>query len=359
MTIIRVIRNLLPSVASGGGGTSAIETAAAGLVAGDDIVLTGVTWTGGDVPVDDDFNWNNKGHCDPVRRRLYFATKNAGDNVAMQHCVYEFDANTFHCENCGFNHQGHVYDSVAYDHADGKAYLVPGGGQGSLIYETTPTNTSPGTLVSTGKDANDEIAGIMYAGSGWFVSSEGAMDIHPNLFGAGAAGLVIVCKRGLGAWRKSTNVFSVILGTGTFDNCNIPTVVYSRGLGACILTTNINSNAAYRVVSSSSVIQINDTPIAFGPDQGTTVSASVCDDPNEGATVYALEKLNNGRVWKYSAGTWALQSGVTHPFHGDGDEEDWVIIAGYGLALPGRCPIIAIERTTSGNPRIRLWRPDT
>lgn len=339
-----------------------IRQKAASLAAGENYLFQGsdaVTWVGGDVPIDADFNWNNKFHWDPVRGRAYLSTKHAGQDASMQHAVYDEVAHTWHSENCGFNRSGHVYDTCAYDHADGTGYQTPGGGKDSFLYVTTPTSTSPGTLVSTGKDAYSEISGIMYASTQDYVSGEGAMDIHPNLFGTADAGMVIICKRGIGAWRKSTNIYSQILGTGNFDNCDVPSVVYCRGLDAAIVCANspqTGTESAWRVNRNNSITQIQTPPIDFGPDRDPSqpTTAVLIDSPNGDATLYALER-DAGQVYKYTAGTWALQS-FTHPFAGGGERRDFMAAAGYGLGA-----IIGIERTTgtSGFGRMRLWRPNS
>jgi fibronectin type 3 domain-containing protein len=338
-------------------GQSALLTACEALSSGDNVILS-TTWTGGDIPTDQDINWNNKFHYDHIRGIAYMATKLQNVSTAMTHAFFDESTSTWLSENCGFDRNGHVYDSSAYDYTTGTGYLVPGGGRDNFLYRTT---WSPGSALSTpsptSKDANTEISSIMYASSGDFISSEGAMDYHPNLFGEGLGGMVIVCKRGIAAWRKSTDTYSVILSSsGIWDNADIPSCVYSRGLDACIVCINgpeTGTAKAYRVSRNNSITVINTPPMAFGPDSLSVDSAALVDDPLGRATVYALDRTSAKRVWKYSSGSWVLQ-GFTHPFTGLGDTTDFLVAAAYGRGV-----IMGLERVNTGNlrPRLRLWKP--
>lgn len=340
-------KQLLITIAAGD--TSPLGTFAATLTTpGSSGLLPGVTWGGTDIPNNDDFNWNNKWFLDEGLGIGYGATKNAGDPVAMQHFVYDRANNIFRAANCGFNKNGHVYDAIAYKRGSSQGYLMPGGSITNQVYRTTlsaGSNPPVPTLLATAPSG-----GIM-AGSGNFVTGESSMEHHPNLFAPGDGGVLILCQFGVLAMRDSTLAFSTIIPAGQFSLADTPAMMYSRGLDAVIVTTN-SSSKAYRINAGGTWTAIDNTPMYFGPDRGSPDTAALIDDPVGAATVWAIEKVPSGRVWKLTSGTsWSLQASVAQPMTASSDSEDWMIAAD---RLTG-C-FVAIERTgTTG--RVRVVRP--
>ncbi len=335
-----------------------IAQAAANLAAGEQTGTSFTTsWTGSSIPIDTYWNWNNKWFIDGPNDLGYGATKLANSNGSMHHFVYDMVNNIFRSANCGFNTSGHVYDCVAYDYDDARGFLVPGGGRDdTLWYTDVVPGSTPANPTSFGDTAATAISSIMYT-TGSFISAEGAMDYHPNLYGAGQGGWVIVCQKGIAARRKSTGVYSTIMGAGTFINADVPGCVYSRGLDACVVAINgpgTGTAMTYKVTNSTTITTLSAQPMSLGPDRNNT-GAALVDAPNGQATVYALERVANGKVWKLSGTSWELQT-YTHPFIGLGSAEDFMVAPYYDYGC-----FVALERVNTGNryARLRLWRPNT
>jgi hypothetical protein len=317
------------------------------------------TWTGGGLPKGDDLNWIMKFHYDPVRQMAFTVTKIQNCNTCMEHAWYDELANQWISENCGFNAAGHAFDCVAYDHAEGVGYLVPGGGQDDVLWKSTWTRgQSLSKPVIASSHAEGQIDELMYPTKDNFVSGALAQDWHPNLFGPGDGGMVVICQKGIAGWRKSTDTWHVIVPRGNFSiGPDHPGCVYSRGLDAVIASPNKDNNKLFKIDDYQTWISSDDpgldpAPIDFGFDHGGHPIAAIVDDPLERPTIYALEKTGSGRVWKYSNGKWALQS-FKHPFTAtDNGGENWMVAAMYGHGC-----IWALERT-SGLPRSRVWRPN-
>lgn len=333
---------------------SALANAAAGLAAGENIVLA-TSWVGTDIPTDQTWNWNNKWFIDEPNALGYGATKRQNAPDSMVHFVYDMNNNIFRSVNCGFSRTGHVYDCIAYDYSLGRGYLVPGGGTGddALWYTDLVPGSNPALPQAISEAAYSSIPSILYASSQAFVSNSSAMDFHPNLFGTGDGGHVIVTQKGIAARRKSTGAYSILFSQSSQIGSN-PCCVYSRGVDACIVQLGLGGNV-YRVSSNTNVTLITSCPLDLGPDHSGTSVAALVDSPFGDSTMYAIEKVASGRVWKLTGGnTWSLQT-YTHDFSASvtGPSMDFQVAAYYGH----NC-IVAIERTGTFG-RLRLWRPNS
>jgi hypothetical protein len=196
------------------------------------------------------------------------------------------------------------------------------------------------------------------------VSAEGGCAFHPNLFGVGDPGVVVLCQRGVIAWRKNTNTWHQIPGlyTGTVVG-DVPTCVYITGLGA-VIVSNGDSFDTWSITSGPTVTQLQDAPFKCGAVSWDSTSPAdahggiIVDDPQQRATCYILEKTHSTatqtrQVYKYSAGTWVLQS-YGHPFVSpQSSGEDWAAITLYGYGT-----ILGLERINN-TFRARIWRPNT
>jgi hypothetical protein len=339
---------------------TALSDLTASLAPGQSSTELGCTWTGGGQPTGDDLNWINKFHYDPVRQVAFINTKRQNCNTCMEHGWYDEKTNQWVSENCGFNAPGHAWDAVGYDHAQGVGYVIPGGSRDDVLYASTWTPGQPLSRPTIATStASGQINTILYSGNYTFASGSAAMDWHPNLFGSGEPGMVIVCQKGIGGWRKSSNTWHIIVPSGNYSiPPNSPGCVYSRGLGAVIASVNKDGRKLFKIDDYNSWISSNDpgldaAPIDFGFDHGGASIAAIVDDPLERPTMYALEKNGSNRVWKYNNGKWTVQS-FKHPFVGrDNYGENWMVAAMYGHGC-----IWALEGGGSGLPRSRIWRPD-
>jgi hypothetical protein len=270
----------------------------------------------------------------------------------MKHAWYNESTNQWVSENCAFNSPGHIYDCIGYDHSTGIGYIVPGGGSGDdKLWKSTWTKGQPLERPTVGSSsAGPQIPTILYAGNDHFVSGSSAMDWHPNLFGPGDGGMVVVCQRGIAGFRKSTYRFHIIVSGASVDH---PVCVYSRGLDAIIAC---NGNTVYKIDDyqtwiSSADPGLDPAPVDFSFDHGGAAVAALVDDPLGRPTLYALEKGSGGRVWKYNRGAWDLQS-FRHPFTArDNNDENWMVAAMYGHGC-----IWALEQGPL--PTSRIWRPN-
>jgi chitodextrinase len=323
------------------GGPTALSQDMATLSAGGSKLSTAIATTG--LTTSNTINgnvipWQSRGFYDELRRQIYYMGKSAqsqgGDG---RHYVYDEDDNTWDDGFPSFlagSNSGHVYEAHTYDPDAGDQYFLQYGTK-------TMRFLAQGANIDTGWEL-DHASNYPFASTFNGVTGEHASGWFPNLNGAGDGGVVNVSGIGLMAWRKSTNTWAQLNSYSLGGTINHGAACYSRGLNALICTLGTDLRA-YRVDQGPTVTAIQNTPINFSYDTGVLL-----DDPNEGATVYALEKLGS-RVWKYSAGTWALQA-FTHPFQ---TTASWV-----GITLYGMGGFLGIERFNNFF-RFRLWKPNS
>lgn len=306
-------------------------------------------------------NWHDRHFYDATRRKFRFVgKKQASLGGQARHIEYDEATNAWTASGQLWGDElGHMYSSVAFDEVAGDLYtntLQTGDRVRKWVQ-----GTSLDTWAFATSDGATPLDSIDYSSQNKFVSGEGGCAWHPNLFGAGSGGLIVICQRGVAAWRKSTDTWQILSGLYTAVG-DAPTCTYIAGLGAVILT-NGSTLKAWRITQGPTVAAINDTPVHVGPVSWTSgtnnVGGLLIDDPQKRNTCYILEKTQDTsstltrRVWKYNAGAWDLQT-YGHPFFSSQTGgEDWSGCAVYGYGV-----IHALERV-SNSLRSRIWKPNS
>lgn len=344
--------------------TSQLSIAAAGLSAGQS--TTTVSDTTGFLPDrfgDQEINWVQTFHYDETRNIAWgMCQRHSSGDYAPFHFEYDEATDVWTCEECTpslVDGAAHVFSLPSYDIATGNRYYLEEGGRTAFMERWEPgDNLSDWTQV--GDDMNTDIAAMMN-NSARLVSGAGAMAFHPNLFGAGNPGLVLIAQEGLVQYRVSTGVYSILIpDDGSITDGGVePGLIYCRGLDSVVVCSN-NSAAdrrAWLIEAGGTVTAIEDTPVQVGPDFDGSPGACPVDDPLEGNRIYLLEREGTQRVWTYNntLDQWDLE-GFNHPFEGrTGREEDFMCAAVYGKGC-----IWGLENDSSTtNIRDRLWRPDS
>lgn len=344
------------------GGLSTLAQAVASLSAGQSALFNGTNGLSSSNTISGNvLTWQARAHYDEVRKQIYFVGKSAQSQGGFgRFMIYDEAADSWTADLPSFLDGavlGHVYDAHTYDWATGDVYFPQYGTK--LVRKWTQGSA----LTSWNLDAasNFTFASTFNGGTG-----EHAAAWHPNLYGTGDGGLVIMGQVNAGtatifAWRKSTNTWASLGTTPASGTIDRATALYCRGLNAVILTTG-SQLSAFRVDAGPTLTRIDDTPVLFGFPNVGSVGGVVVDSPFEDATVYALEKHTTGRrVWKLTGSTsWTLQSGVAHTFvSNDSAAINWVAAPLYGLqSAGGRRGIMSIERTGT-TVRTRIWIPPT
>ena len=338
---------------------SVLSNAAAALDFGEDSLVS----TSFSTSVGNNYlNWICNFHYDPVRRKSWFMAQIAATS-APKHYEYDEDTNIWtggSTVGLGPNQHTHVYDNPTYDHVTGTRYYIEGANSDTVWKWDIGDNLLTGWTESA-RSASLDIPSILANDTEFWDTSEGASEWHPNLFGANQGGLVIVCRRGVGAYNPRTDIYSVIIPNTTWTSgIDTPAALYCRGLDA-VFVWNRQNDQTFKITDSTTYSPLtwpSNVAAGIGPDPTGGGNAKPVDDPAEGATFYCLEDNATRRVWKYNSGadTYDLQS-FSHPFQSSdaGSPEDFQIAAMYDHKT-----IMAIERTTSGDfARMRVWRPNS
>jgi hypothetical protein len=333
---------------------TALSIAAAGLSAGQSVIFTGSGLTSANTANGNILNWQTRAHYDQERQLVRFMGKRQviSGTTDARHIVYDELTHSWQASgDLGFPLTGHIYDAVGYDEDTGDFWNARYASDRvrRWVYGTALNAfIDPAT-----SDPNTGITSIMANGTTFTSSGTPTACWHPNMYGAGDHGLVVLCNEGAGVWRKNTNTWHVLVNyaSSTPGTLNRGVALYVKGLGASIITIG-GDLKAWRIDDGPVVTAISNTPQNFGH---ATTGAAVIDDPNEGPTCYALEKnITNQRVWKLVGGSsWVLQS-FTHPFSStDSDQINWVGTACYGLGV-----IWGLERDNN-TIRGTLWKPNS
>jgi hypothetical protein len=295
--------------------------------------------------------WCNRFHVDVPHGRAHLLGKNASSQGGERsNCLYNATTNTwsYAIYGGGGSDLGHVYESFGYDPNAGVIYQGMWASNGvrrwsygsALDSWTVPATTSSIHLTNDVQPA-----------MGW----------HPNLFGAGDGGLLVIANTtgntaALVAWRKSTNTWSTVAGTTHAVSGDYPgqgTVVYMRGGGFAIAAFHpANGGNTYTVAAGSggtigTVTQINDVPLLCGYGDGADNVGILLDDP-AGSFAYILEKRGSHRVWKLSGSSWILK-GYAHPL--DPGDIYYAVASVYPHGVFWR------KHHSTSTPS-RLWRPN-
>lgn len=308
---------------------------------------------------DQEMNWIQTFYYDEVRRIAWgMCQRHQGTGTyAPYHFQYTESTNTWVCEEATDleDTAAHTFSCPSYDYATGDRYHLIEGGRTNVTHRWA-NGSGLGTWAVTGNNMDADIPAMMNT-TARLVSGAGAMAFHPNLFGTGNEGLVLIAQEGLVQLNLSTGAYSTLIpDNGSITDGGIePGLIYIRGLDSVLVCSN-NSAAnrnTWLIGASGTVTQIDDTPIDVGPDVDGGTRACPVDDPQAGSTCYLLERAGTGRVWTLASGSWTLES-YTHPFEGRvSREEDFQLCAVYGTQA-----IWGLENDSSTtNIRSRIWIP--
>lgn len=326
---------------------------------GDDDGLSGLGTGAGSVR--QTIQWGNVFFYDHERRVAHMIGKDAsagsGDG-ARSNNVYDATTGTWHTSGRfhidGNVETGHLYESFAYDPKERALYI---GRWNQTYLQKWVFGSDP----ESGWTTTEEY------GSHWMPNSTPTappLAWHPNLFGLGDGGLVILrnvnesTDMELLAWRKSTGTFHSIPGTQhkCTNNPQLGACRYVRS-GDYVIGTSATGNT-YKVPagydgSLGTAVQIENPPIPCRYSSGGTVGILI-DDPTGLGAPYILEKAGNNRVWRYDEAEdeWTLQS-YTHPFPRGSTSSDaqWYVASCFPLGV-----FWCVNQT--GTPRTLLWRPE-
>jgi hypothetical protein len=303
--------------------------------------------------------WGNRFFYDHVRGILVMCGKDAlsGSGTGERSTsIYTASADSwatsgrFHIAGA---ETGHMYESFAYDPAEGTAYVQQWGTEhferwtfGSpLASGWTPTANDPlGHWAQDAAPVNKAVA--------W----------HPNLFGTGDGGLVFLCNIDqsptmvVRCWRKLTNTYHTVSGTehDSSSDTNSGSCVYVRSGDYVIATFGFGNTYRVNAGSGGSLaagLQITNPPIIC-TYTNSGARGMLFDDPTGIGGPYILEKCGTNRVWRYISNAWSLR-GYTHPLPGGSPTADasWYVASCYPLG-------VFVSYRRSGDPALRIWKPN-
>jgi hypothetical protein len=310
--------------------STSLGQAANALAAGSSINFsTGPVWETGD-----SVTWQTATvYYDPARKYVHAVGKIASV-TGYEHYIYNEATNSWGSNTINLTNYGHMW-ATAFDPSAGEYYFlewgkaiwcwryVPGIGWSKL--PPTPPEEYVGGL-------------------GW----------HPNLYGAGDGGLVIVGPLNSSwAWRKQTNIWSTIQtgqascgyngGSGAWDSVNNKLWVGTGNSGRSVIV-GVGSNGSIGSISTPP----NPPLLVYGGGEGDSTN-KVIPHPGTAGKLLLLSS-NDSRVWTStnSGATWS-SAGYSHPFViGNGQWTCGPIPAYgvvWGLSSPGR------------GSMSKLWKP--
>lgn len=305
--------------ASSGG--SALANAANALSAGQSANFSGgsPTWAHGSTSLE----WVSVTmYYDAVRKQAQVASQvHSAVGTDPEHYVFSESTNTWGTKTSGSipNFANHMWNTT-FDWTRGEYYF-------NDAYGNTPWRYIPGTgwaQIASGPWASG--TGDTPAGFGW----------HPNLFGAGDGGIVVVVYRTSYAWRRQTNTWTAALQTTQ------PYAGYNGGCGAydastdrvLVGTGNGSSGGARRLVrvaagsggTVGAVTGLTTQPIEItASGAGSNVGKMMAHPYTAGKLIILAS--NASTVWTSTdtGSTWTTAG--THPFApgwaGGGDPTQW------------------------------------
>lgn len=303
--------------------------------------------------------WGNRFFYDHGRGIFIMAGKDASAGGGTGHrstSIYTASSDSwatsgrFHIDGV---ETGHIYESPAYDPADGTLYINQWGTEhferwtvGSpLDSGWTPTSSDP-----LGHWAQD--AAPVNKAAAW----------HPNLFGAGDGGLVFPCNidqsptMQVRAWRKLTDTYHGFSSTehDSTSDTNSGSCVYVASGDYAIVTFGFGNT--YRIPAGSGGALGTPTLLSNPPIicsyTNSGARGMLFDDPAGVGGPYILEKCGTNRVWRFISNAWSLR-GYTHPLPGGSATADasWYVASCSPLG-------VFVSYRRSGDPPLRIWEPD-
>lgn len=301
--------------------------------------------------------WVNRGFYDHARKRWIVHGKYASDQSSPSGgratMVYDAAANTwnssavFHIN--GVSNIGHVYESLAYDPKEQR------------LYSGRYTSAADSIYYWTYGAAYDSWGAT--AVTPWALNSNSTQPVlgwHPNLFGPGDGGLVVIrlvsgTTMQLVTWRRATDQWSANLVQSTAPSQH-GAMTYVRHYDA-LFATHAGGNT-YRINAGSggvaaTPIQIANPPIQCRHIGGGSSGGILIDDPKGLGGPYVLAKgTGTGTVYKYEGTSWTTK-GYLHPYPtgATGNGTLWSVAPMFPLGVFG-----CLRDSTSTAPI--LWRPN-
>jgi|CXWL01.1.fsa_nt_gi hypothetical protein len=372
-TYAQVVHNVVPLPS---GGASVIATAAAGLTAGDarlafDISSWSDTWANGD-----NWSYHHRFVWDSTHKKAHILLKRAQSrgNYA-RYIVYDDATNawsnpSWHAPDATYNGSpfggplgkgtGHGYASYDIDSVTGIFSFLPYT-QARITKYDAAANYTGATGDSTEWAVHPKWP--PFGTAAWTTGASGpyGLAFHPNLFGTGNAGWVVMTTSNIRAYRPSTDTWSVLLATGVAgDNHQIAT--YCSTLNAVMCSGGDGTPDMWLVTGGTTPVvqKIANVPtgmIASVNPSGTPTAVNMSRLVATPGGKFALLHAYDGRAYIYNTVTdvWDLQA-AAHPCY-DGTNTKWSIctIPEYDIFL-----ILQTEDNTNYvKPRAYIWKPPT
>jgi hypothetical protein len=334
---------------------SAFEQLAASLAAGASSTALGDTGMSSNVVYT--IQWVNRFHYDHANGRAHLLGKNASSQGSQRsNCQYDVANNRWTTALYGGSEFGHVYESIAYNPANGELWT------GNWDRSRTLKRWSLGASLSSWVNpATSSFSAPID------LDVQPSLCWHPTAFGPGDGGVLALhavddsSTVKVIAWRRQTNTWHEVAGTthsmnGSYRSRGAMTFV--TGGNHCIAAFPPGNNGrSFRIGAGSggalaTAVQIANTPIdCQWTDSGEGPSGILIDDPSGAATPFIIEKGGSNRVWKLEGGAWVRQS-YNHPFPAGSPTSSahWAIASCQPLGVFW----CKSREITSGS---RVWRP--
>lgn len=267
--------------------------------------------------------------------QLVHAVGKSAGVTAYSHFVYDEVSGEWGDNTISSSDNGHFW-CTAFDPSEGAYYFAWAGGD--LINKYVP-----GVGWS---EIEDSPTSGYFAGIGW----------HPNLYGAGDGGLVVVANTITMAWRKSTGDWETIQsglqnagsngGSGAYDSVNDKVWV---GTGDSVRAVIVTAGSGGTVGSPSTP---SDPPLGVYGGGDTSSTNKVIPHPYTAGKLLLLASESNSVYESTDSGSsWSLAS-YSHPFY-DAEDNQWTC-----GPIPGSSTSYGVVwGLSSRGPWSKLWRP--
>ena len=264
---------------------------------------------GGDWTVDDTA-WSNQFYYSERMRKALVNGKRAALGP-YRHALYDLKANTFSSHNTGGT-VGHIYSNITMDPETGDHYFwewTGANGVGSLRRLNADTETWESLTVSVYlvSSTQDQLP----QGISW----------HPNLYGIGNGGVVIVTENRILAWRKHDGFSEVIETHGLLMNQEYNCAEYLPNQDAVVSIGEVGRTSwLIKPGATWEATPLVTTAVGTKPDFNITAASSqtrgfLVLHPNQ-RELLALDMGDGtlGDVWGTTDGENWTEKAYTHPF---------------------------------------------
>jgi hypothetical protein len=276
--------------------------------------------------------WVNRFHYDHANGRAHLLGKNASSQGRQRsNCLYDTAANRWTFSIFGGSEFGHVYESIAYNPAQGELWTGNWDRSRNLKRWTYGTSLSSWVNPATSNFSAPIDLDV-----------QPSLCWHPNAFGRGDGGILALHAVDDGstvkviAWRRQTNSWHEVAGTTHTmrgDYRSRGAITYVNGGDYCLASFPPSDNGrTFRIGAGTggtlaTAAQVANVPVGCEwTDTGGGAVGILIDDPAGSPSPYIIEKGGTNRVWKYNGSEWVLKS-YRHPFP-DGSstrEAHWAI----------------------------------